>query len=55
MQIRMDNDVSKGILSLALTANQSGVLVDAGGKGTCQIWPDTEALDSFFILPPGYR
>lgn len=53
-QIRMDNEVAKAVLSLALTAYTTKAVVDANGKGVCDIWGDTESLEVFFILPPGY-
>lgn len=53
-QIRMDNEVAKAVLSIALTAYSTKATVEASGKGVCDIWGDTESLNVLFIIPPGY-
>lgn len=52
-QFRLD-DIGKGLLAIALSANSTGALVQADGTGACSIWGDTESLNTLFILPTGY-
>jgi hypothetical protein len=52
-QFRLD-DVGKGILSIALSAQATGAEVQADGTGACSIWGDTETLNMLFMLPPQY-
>ena len=49
MQIKTDNDTGKAILSLALTAFSTQKTVDIGGKGTCDIWSETEDMNVIII------
>jgi hypothetical protein len=49
MQIKTDDDTGKAILSLALTAYSTQNIVDAGGKNTCTVWPDTEDMNVITI------
>jgi len=49
MQIKTDDDTGKAILSLAMMAYISEKVVSINGKGTCNIWGDTEDMNVIFI------
>jgi hypothetical protein len=52
-QFRLD-DLGKGILAIALSAQATGALVQADGTNACSIWGDTETLNTLFLMPPNY-
>jgi hypothetical protein len=51
MQLNAETDIGKSMLSLALIANTANKSVYVSGTGACSIWPDTEDLNSIFIVP----
>ena len=52
-QFRLD-EVGKGILAIALSAQTQGAFVEATGINSCSIWGDTESLNVLFMTPPNY-
>lgn len=52
-QFKLD-EIGKGILAIALSANSTGAPVQAYGLGACSIWDDTEDLSSLFLMPSNY-
>ena len=45
MQFKVDSDIGKALLSVALTANASGKKVEVYSRGTCTIHPKIADLD----------
>jgi hypothetical protein len=51
MQLKVDTDIGRAMLSIALTAYAQGKIVWAIGTDTCTISWDTENLNQIFVLP----
>lgn len=49
MQIQPTDAVGRSILALAMHAHALGKRVNASGKGTCNVWKDTEDMNVLHI------
>ncbi len=51
MQLKVDTEIGRAMLAVALAANAQGKIVYANGTETCNIWTQTEDLNVIFIMP----